>query len=67
MVTWFNCRVWGNKAEFVAECAKKGSMAFIQRSLEKDTYKNQEDKTVSSTYILVNEIKISSKKMDDKK
>lgn len=61
VVTWHNCKAWGTKAEFIAETAKKGAMLFVSGTLEKDVYKDANGNNCATTYILINEVKISIK------
>ena len=61
-VTWFNAIAWGSKAEFLTEYANQGDMVFISGSLQKDTYKDTNGNDCSAVYILINEIKIATKK-----
>lgn len=62
VVTWFNCIAWGKKAEFIGEYIKKGDLVYIEGSLSKETWKDEQGNTKSNTYILVDEIKTQSKK-----
>lgn len=65
VVTWHTAKAWGNKAEFIGEVAKKGALACLQGTLEKDVFKDEQTgKDIAKTYILINEIKISNKKED---
>lgn len=64
-VTWFDCVAWGKKAEFLGEVAKKGASVFVAGSLQKDVYQDESGKNCSRTYVLINEIKINNKKVDE--
>lgn len=59
--TWLNCKIWGKRAEFVAEYVKSGDMAFISGSIQKDVYKDADGKQCANTYIVVEEIKTQKK------
>lgn len=61
-VTWHKVVAWGKRAEFIGDVAKKGALACVQGTLEKDTYEDTDGNTRTNTYILVNEIKISNKR-----
>lgn len=62
IVAWFDCHAWGKKAEFIAEYAKSGDMVFISGELQKDTYTDAGGKQCSNVFVLVDEVKISTKK-----
>ena len=61
-VTWHKAVAWGKKADFIAEVAKSGALVFIQGSLQKDTYQDENGNNRANTYVLIDEIKISNKK-----
>ena len=64
-VTWHKAVAWGKKAEFVAEVAKSGALVYIQGSLQKDTYKDEQGNNRASVYILIEEIKVNNKRNKD--
>lgn len=64
-VTWHKAVAWGKKAEFIAEVAKSGALVYIQGSLQKDTYKDENGNNRASVYILVEEIKVTNKRNKD--
>ena len=64
-VTWRNAVAWGKKAEFIAEVAKSGALVYIQGSLQKDTYKDEQGNNRASVYILIEEIKVNNKRNKD--
>lgn len=63
--TWHIARAWGKKAEYIGEYAKKGCAVIITGSLEKDVYKDKDGKTRATSYILIDRIKILTKKEED--
>lgn len=64
-VTWHKAIAWGKKAEFIAEVAKMGALVYIQGSLQKDTYQDENGNNRASVYILVEEIKVTNKRNKD--
>ena len=64
-VTWHKAVAWGKKAEFVAEVAKSGALVYIQGSLQKDTYKDEQGNNRASVYILIEEVKVNNKRNKD--
>ena len=64
-VTWHKAVAWGKKAEFIAEVAKSGALVYIQGSLQKDTYKDEQGHNRASVYILIEEIKVNNKRNKD--
>ena len=63
--TWHVCRAWGKKAEYIGEYAKSGCAVILTGSLEKDVYKDKEGKTRANSYILIDRIKILTKKEEN--
>lgn len=63
--TWHIARAWGKKAEYIGEYAKKGCAVIITGSLEKDVYKDKDGKTRATSFILIDNIKILTKKEED--
>lgn len=64
-VTWHKAVAWGKNAEFIAEVAKSGALVYIQGSLQKDTYKDEQGNNRASVYILIEEIKVNNKRNKD--
>lgn len=64
-VTWRKAVAWGKKAEFIAEVAKSGALVYIQGSLQKDTYKDEQGNNRASVYILIEEVKVNNKRNKD--
>ena len=64
-VTWHQAVAWGKKAEFIAEVAKSGALVYIQGSLQKDTYKDEQGNNRASVYILIEEVKVNNKRNKD--
>lgn len=63
--TWHIARAWGKKAEYIGEFAKVGCAVVITGSLEKDVYKDKDGKTRAISYILIDRIKILTKKEEN--
>jgi len=59
---WIDCRAWGQKAEFIGDYAKKGSLVMISGHLSVDNYKAQDGTNRTKTFVLVDDIKIVDKK-----
>lgn len=63
--TWHVCKAWEKKAEYIGEYAKQGCAVVITGSIEKDVYKDKEGKTRANSYILIDRIKILTKKEEN--
>lgn len=61
-VTWHKAVAWGNKAEFLSDVAKVGALVFIQGSLQKDVYEDDQGNKRANVYVLIEEVKVSNKK-----
>ena len=59
---WIDCRAWGQKAEFIGDYAKKGSLVMVDGRLSVESWTAQDGTKRSKTLVLVNEIKVVDKK-----
>lgn len=56
VTSWIDCVAWRHTASFLGQYFKKGDSLIIEGNLQTRTYKNNEDKTVKVTEVLVNSI-----------
>jgi len=55
LVTYFSVEVWGQKAEYIAEYAKKGGLVSVEGSLRIEKYQKQDGTSGQKTYIKLKE------------
>lgn len=55
---FIDCEVWNAGANFLENYARKGDMLSVSGSLRKDTWKDNDDKWQSRTYVAVNSVNI---------
>jgi len=61
---WHNLTVWGKKAEFISEKAKKGAQLAVLGKVEYNTYEDKEGIKRKSTEIIVSEFRLLDKKQE---
>lgn len=64
-VDFLDVRFFGKQAEVVSQYCKKGSLLLCQGSVRVDTYKDKEDKTRKSIYILAANVELLSDRVDN--
>lgn len=62
---FIDVRFFGKQAEIVSQYCKKGSLLLCQGSVRVDTFKDKEDKTRKSIYILAANIELLSDRVDN--
>lgn len=62
---WINCLAFGKTAELITNHCKKGDKIGIRGSLETGSYTNNENKTVYTTDIIVQEIEFLTSKQQN--
>lgn len=66
-VDFINCQAWEKTAELLENYTRKGDRINIQGSIRVDNYTNNENRNVSITYVLVNQIELLEPKRDEVK
>ena len=65
---WFDCYMWGPRAEGLAQYCTKGTHCIVRGKLRQSTWTNKEGKTRSKIEIQIEEfVFISSKKKEEEK
>lgn len=59
---FFNCTVFGKRAENLAKYCGQGSKIIVKGSLQNDQYTNQEGQKITRTNIMVNEWEFAESK-----
>lgn len=64
---FFDCTAFGKTAEIIKTYFKKGERIGIVGQLRTNVYKNDEDKTIKKTFVLINNITFIEKKNAEEK
>lgn len=62
---FFNCKMFGKRAEVFSEHVKKGHLIYIEGKIETERWKNEEGEDRSKQVIIVKDFKFCEKKVND--